>query len=138
MTGLQFSDDQGLEDNSSDADRQGFVICYLNQLEKLVDLIKDRTLRPRDAGLLFALLTFYNPRTGLCHVSATHLAEVMGVRLSEISSGISRLKKNLIAATYVDKVSGQKSILLNPFMFVSGGASKRAFLQTRFMKLVND
>ena len=138
MTDSRFSDLQDLEDKASDSNLTGFVICYTDQVQRFSNLIKEKSLKPKDVAVVFALLSFYNPRTGLCHVTVKHLAESIEGNYTDVSASISRLKKSLVLTTYVDKVSGQKSIFLNPFIFVSGGRSKRGFLQARFMSLVND
>lgn len=138
MTDSRFDDLQDLEDKTSDEKLSGFVMCYTDQMRAMLSRLKARDLKPRDLAVLFALLGFYNPKTGLCHVTVKYLSEVVGANLTDVSGSIGRLKKSLMVATYVDKVSGQRSLFLNPFMFVSGGGPKRAFLQTRFMSLINE
>lgn len=138
MTEFEFCDEvDDFTDSTENPKLEGFVMCYSDQLDRYLSLFKDKSLRPRDSAIVFGLLSFYNPRTGLCHVSVAHLSEVMGASISEVSGGLSRLKKCLMVATYIDKVSKHRSFLLNPFIFVSGGKAKRAFLQTRFKNLVN-
>lgn len=138
MTDSHFSD--GLGEDGFDAGpykMQDFVLCYLDEMKKFLPAFKERRLRPRDAAVLFTLLCFHNPKTGLCHVSVTHLAETLDSHLSDVSSSISRLKKTLLVTTYVDKVSGQRSFLVNPYLFASGGKKKRAFLRVKFTELIN-
>lgn len=138
MTDPHFSD--GLGEAELDAGfykMQDFVLCYLDEMKKFLPAFREKKLRPRDAAILFALFCFHNPKTGLCHVSVAHLAETIGSRVTDISSGLSRLKKALLVTTYINRVSGERSFLLNPYLFASGGKKKRAFLRVKFMELIN-
>jgi hypothetical protein len=116
----------------------GFVMCHVADVYRCGEMLKEKVLKPRDLAVLLVLIGYHNARSGLCHVSLTHLAESIGARLTDVSSCMSRLKKALLVATYVDKKTGQKSYLLNPHVFSAGGKSKRAMLWKTFMTLVNE
>jgi hypothetical protein len=126
------------EDQESGEKFQGFVVSYIKESRTLTNLFKEGGLLSRDFVVIQALVSFYNPRTGLSTVTIKKLSEVIGLSYSLTCASIARLKRNLIVAVYLDRETGAKSLFLNPFMFVSGGASKRAFLQKRFTQLFNE
>lgn len=139
MTDLRFEPIESAGGDNYEKDpTYGFLMCHVADVYQYVEMLKDKVLKPRDFAVLFALISYHNARSGLCHVSATHLAEQTGARLADISSCISRLKKALLVATYVDQKTRQKSYLLNPHVFSSGGKNKRALLWKTFMTLVNE
>jgi hypothetical protein len=139
MTDLEFEPSQNPDGDKYKKDSSyGFVMCHVTDVYSCVDLLREKTLKPRDFAVLFALIGYHNARSGLCHVSLKHLAEHMGANFTDVSSCISRLKKALLVATYVDKRTGQRSYLLNPHVFSAGGKNKRALLWKTFMTLVNE
>jgi hypothetical protein len=139
MTDFNF---EPLETEGQSSERKdpayGFVMCHVADIYRCGELLKEKVLKPRDLAVLVILVGYHNARSGLCHVSLTHLAESMGARLTDVSSCMSRLKKALLVATYVDKKTGQRSYLLNPHVFSAGGKSKRVMLWKTFMTLVNE
>lgn len=142
MTDLGFCDfsgeegeDEGQEEGAND---ESFAITHISGLDLLIDPVLNKRIMARDLSVLLFILRFYNVKAGRCFVTTAHLSKVTGMADSMIRASIAKLKKELLLATRVDKRTGAKSFMINPYVFSSGSRSKRALLVKTFVALVND
>jgi DNA-binding MarR family transcriptional regulator len=104
--------------NTTDAAR--FLMLQLRDLERLVSLLGKRTLKPRDAGVVFALMCHTDTYSGRIFATAAQLAEDLQITESEARAAIGRLKKQHLLRQVADRMSGRKYYLLNPWVVQSG------------------
>jgi DNA-binding MarR family transcriptional regulator len=101
-------------------DTARFVMLQLRDLERVVTLLGQRKLRPRDAGVMFALMSHTDTYNGRIYVTAERLAEDLQVNPSEIRAAIGRLKREHVLRLVVEKGTGRRFYLLNPWVVQSG------------------
>lgn len=95
-------------------------MLQLRDLEKVVTLLGERKLRPRDAGVLLAFMRHTDTRTNRIHVTADQLALDLQANPSEIRSAIGRLKREHLLRLVVERATGRRYYLLNPWVVQSG------------------
>jgi DNA-binding MarR family transcriptional regulator len=95
-------------------------MLQLKDLEKLVELLGQRALKPRDAGVVFALMCHTDTFSGRIHATAAQVAEDLQITESEARAAIGRLKQQHLLRQIADRRSGRKYYLLNPWVVQSG------------------
>lgn len=138
MTDLDFCGFPGEEGQDESAADESFAIAYISGLDLLIDPVLNKRIVARDLSVLLFILRFYNVKAGRCFVTTAHLSEITGMADSMIRASIASLKRELLLATHVDKRTGAKSFMINPYVFSSGSKSKRGLLVKTFTSLVND
>ena len=86
----------------------------------VVQRISERKLQPRDAALFLALMNHTDTFSGRIYVTADQLAEDLRVTPSEARAGIGRLKREHMMRLIVEKGTGRRYYLLNPWVVQSG------------------
>lgn len=138
-----FSRDEGEQGGEQGGEEEGivdesFAITHISGLDLLIEPVLNKRLKPRDLAVLLFILRFYNVRAGRCFVTIAHLSKVTGISDSMIRTSMATLKKELLLTTHVDRRTGAKSFMINPYVFSSGSRSKRALLIKTFVGLVNN
>jgi len=124
---MQISDD----DKHSD-----FAFFHLIESKKLIQLLKDRKLQPRDFAVLFVIMTQCDVKTGEIRFMIKTLSQQMDMNPTSFSNSLKRLKENFLIATVV-KHSGDKYYLINPYLFSVGRRQKWGHLLKTFTEAVN-
>ena len=109
-------------------------MLQLNDLEGVIDLMGKRKLRPRDAGVMLALMKHTDVRTGRIHVTAEQIAFDLQANPSEIRSAMARLKKELLLRLIVEKGTGKRYYLLNPWVVQSGSGPAIGLAMKQFQE----
>ena len=95
-------------------------MLQLKDLERLVSLLGQRSLRPRDAGVVFALMCHTDTYSGRIFVTASQLAMDLQITESEARAAIGRLKKEHLLRLIQERNTGKRYYLLNPWLVQSG------------------
>lgn len=95
-------------------------MLQMNDLTRLIGLLADRQLQPRDAGVVLALMACTDSFTGRIHTTAFHLAELLKTNESEVRSALGRLKKQHLLRLIKEPKTGHRYYLLNPWLVQSG------------------
>jgi predicted transcriptional regulator len=95
-------------------------MLQMNDLTRLIGLLADRQLQPRDTRVLLALMSCIDSYTGRIHTTAFHLAELLKTNESEIRSAIGRLKKQHLLRLIKEPRSGKRYYLINPWLVQAG------------------
>ena len=95
-------------------------MLMLRDLEGVVQHLGRRTLKPRDAGVLLALLAHTDTYTGRIYVTADLIAEDLQSNPSEVRAAMARLKKEHLLRLVVEKGTGRRFYLVNPHVVQSG------------------
>jgi hypothetical protein len=117
---------------SRDDGDEGFVMVHQRDLDSTIALLGERRLELRDAAVFLVLLNYVNWRSGRSHVSVTYIAERLNVKLPVAVSAISRLRKENLIAKVVDRKTGERYFLINPFLASVGGPQRRGHLWSQF------
>ena len=96
------------------------VMLQDTALPSLVRRISERKLLARDAAIYLALMAHTDTMTGRIFVTADQLAEDLACKPSEVRAGIARLKREHELRQIVEKGTGKKYYLLNPWSVQSG------------------
>lgn len=110
---------------------RGFGLFHVTECEKLIQLVKDKTLNQRDVSVLFAIMSKINTKTGKAKFLVKNLAAEFGVNMTSISASISRLKKAALIATFTE-YSGEKYYLVNPYIFSVGTRQRWGLFVQKF------
>ena len=106
-----------------------FGVHYHQELGRIAELLrskeKPRPLLPVDVAVLLQVVHYVNWSTGKSRVSQVQLAEDLGVPESSISLSLKRLRNQLLLVRGQDKVSRERFMIPDPYMFVSGKEPKR-------------
>lgn len=95
-------------------------MLQLKDLERVISLLGDRRLKPRDAGVFVALMRHTDTFTSRIHVTADQIAMDLQINPSETRAAIGRLKREHLLRLIVEKGTGRRYYLLNPWMVQSG------------------
>ena len=121
---------------SDDNKHSDFALFHLIESKKLVKLVKNRELQPRDFAVLFAIMTQCDVKTGEIRFMVKTLSEQINMNPTSFSNSLKRLKANFLVATIV-KHSGDKYYLINPYLFSVGRRQKWGHLLKTFTEAVN-
>ena len=95
-------------------------------------LMRDPDLQPRDVAILLCLIGEMDPGTGRVNLATSELAKLCGVRQSNVSLSLSRLKKKLLVINRRDKATKGFYMLVNPDFASVGGNRTRAIAAKQF------
>jgi hypothetical protein len=118
--------------NPKEGGHEEFLMVHRRDLDSVIDLVKDRRLELRDMAVFNALMAEMEVASGKVKVSATYLADRLGVKLPVCISSLSRLRKELLVSKVRDKRSGSTYFLLNPYVASVGGPQRRGHLWQQF------
>ena len=99
-------------------------------------LLKQRVLLPRDLAVLYCMVEMMNPRSGRIEIKKTALAEQVGMRLSDISNTLKRLRDSWIVVQQKDPDTGGMYYLICPEYVSVGSDQKRAYLGAQFAEVM--
>jgi len=111
-----------------------FVMLQLKDLEKVVVLLGERKLKPRDAGVFIALMRHTDTFTNRIHVTADQLAEDQQVNPSEVRAALGRLKREHLLRLIQEKGTGRRYYLLNPWVVQSGRSAAIGLAMKQFQE----
>jgi hypothetical protein len=104
------------------------------ELEAVIDALRTRRLQLRDLATVMALMANTNWRSGRIRITATYLAQQMGVRLDDCVSSLSRLKKEMVAVRIREPKTGDTYFVLNPDVISVGSEDRRQHLRRQFQE----
>jgi hypothetical protein len=113
-----------------------FAIFHLIESKKLLELLENRKLQPRDFAVLFAIMTQCNAKTGEIRFMVKTLSQQINMNSTSFSNSLKRLKDNFLIVT-VTNHSGDKFYLINPYFFSVGRRQKWGHLLNMFAAAVN-
>lgn len=71
------------------------------EARRVVELMAERKLQPRDAAVLTAVMVFMSPRTYSTTVTCQHIADVLKMHRPHVSASVTRLAKTgVLVRTY--------------------------------------
>jgi hypothetical protein len=120
--------------NPKEGGHEEFLMVHKRDLDSVIDLVKARKLELRDMAVFNALMAEMEVASGKVKVSATYLAERLGVKLPVCVSSLTRLRKELLISKVRDKRSGSTYFLLNPYVASVGGPQRRGHLWQQFQE----
>lgn len=111
---------------------RGFALFHVTDCEKVIQLVKDRTLLQRDVAVLFAIMSKIDTRTARARFLVKNLAIEFNVQSSSISASLSRLKKAMLIATFME-YNGDKYYMVNPHLFSVGTKQRWGLYLKKFV-----
>jgi hypothetical protein len=84
-------------------------------------------LHPKDLTVLFTYLRFLEWRTGRVRCSLDKLAEILERKKSTLYSSIKRLKENKVIVPTIDKMTGERVLIINPRLVRASGGRSRGY-----------
>jgi hypothetical protein len=114
--------------------REDFLMTHRPELEAVIDALRTRRLQLRDLATVMALMANTNWRSGRIRITATYLAQQMGVRLDDCVSSLSRLKKEMVAVRIREPKTGDTYFVLNPDVISVGSEERRQLLRRQFQE----
>jgi len=116
----------------TDPEQEDFVMVHKQGQEALIALLAERKLLPRDLAVVWGLLPHLNWRSGRLKVTATFLANQLGMRLPDVTNSLKRLRENLVISKVYDEASGETYYLFNPYYVSAGGVKRRGHARQQF------
>jgi len=110
----------------------GFVMLQLTETEKLLEVFKNKDLKPEDGMVFLALIAHTNRLNGHIRVTADELGESLGRTGKHVSNSLARLTKNHLLRRIKDERGGGSFYALNPWMVECGEGRFRGYLRKRF------
>ena len=95
-------------------------MLQLQDLGGVIALLGQRVLQPRDAGVLLAFMAHTETYSGRIYVTVDRIAEDLQSNPAEVRAAVGRLKKQHLLRLIVEKDTGRKYYLLNPWVVKSG------------------
>lgn len=95
-------------------------MLQLRDLDRIVQLLGERQLKPRDAGVVLALMCHTETYSGRIFATAAQVAEDLQITESEARAAIARLKREHLLRQVSDRRAGRRYYLLNPWIVQSG------------------
>lgn len=102
--------------STQDAGFTGFRLVHSEGMAMVFSALRARRLQPRDSAVLLRLIDCTDYKTGRVHLSAGQMAEDLGFQRTHVSASISRLKRELLLAVKWDKATGNRYLLMNPYL----------------------
>lgn len=100
-----------------DPDQQPFKMVFDDKLTHFLSATRSGDLEPRDGTVLLAIMRHTNWRTSKANITITALARELGQKdASNVSRSVSRLKTLKMVAAGVDRRSGERFLMLNPYL----------------------
>lgn len=87
--------------------------------------------------MLFAMMSLCDPRTARIKFMVKNLADDLGVNPTSISASLSRLKKIMLVAQFVER-NGDKYYMINPYVFSVGRKQRWGLLLQKFLSAFTD
>lgn len=107
-----------------------FVKLFFNELDIVFAQLRFKNIQPRDCVVLLAHVSLTDHRTGRCRATAERISELLDVQPSNVYISVKRLREAQLMVRSVDKRTGEKIYLINPYLF-SGGTPKQRGLQLK-------
>jgi hypothetical protein len=145
MTGLQFwessenSESEGFSEGFESIDFEGneFGFFHFSECKKLIDMVKNRQVRLSDVGVLFALMSLVNMRSGRIKFLVKNMAEELNYTPHAVSLALSRLKKVCLVASFTER-NGDKYYMINPYLFSVGSRQRWGLSIKKFFSAFNE
>jgi len=145
MTGLQFCESsknresESFGDGSQSIHFEGyeFGLFYFSECKKLMDMVKNKEIRLSDVGLLFAIMSLVDMRTGRIKFIVKNLAEELNYTPNSVSLALSRLKKVYLIALFIER-NGDKYYMVNPYLFSVGSRQRWGLSIKKFFSAFNE
>lgn len=91
-------------------------MLQLSDLSGTVELIAQRTLQPRDAAVMFALMSHTSTHSGKISVTSAGLAQDLQMQEADIRASLSRLKRQHLLRLISNRATGERYYRLNPWL----------------------
>jgi hypothetical protein len=121
-TGFDFEPEEGTVNKDA-----GFVSLYRMELGRVIWMVTVGALHPKDLTVLFTYLRFLEWRTGRVRCSLDKLAEILERKKSTLYSSIKRLKENKVIVPTIDKMTGERVLIINPRLVRASGGRSRGY-----------
>lgn len=105
-----------------------FAKVHLKAPTPITQLLKERTLQPRDVATLYCMVESMNPKSGKVHLRPSALAEMTGMKLPNMTNTLKRLRNAMVVVQQKDKDTGGYYYLICPQYVSVGTDKKRAYL----------
>lgn len=106
-------------------------------IEVVLEALVAKALQPRDLAVLMAVMANVNWRVGRANVTQRSIARDLGIRESNCSLSISRLRDAGILARGIDQRSGHAYYLINPRLGWVGSTQRRGHLFQQWDELTH-
>lgn len=87
--------------------------------------------------MLFAMMSLCDPKTARIRFMVKNLADELGVNPTSISASLSRLKKAMLIAQFMEN-NGDKYYMVNPYIFSIGRKQRWGLLVQKFFSAFSD
>lgn len=115
-----------------DASLQGssdrFFKLHIDELHFLLKLIAFKNIEHRDLAVFLAYVSLTEPRSGRCRATALKVAEDLNVTPSTVHRSLKRLREANLIVRYLDKRTGERVLLINPYLLSAGSPQQRGLL----------
>jgi len=110
----------------------GWGMIFVRDVQRILELSKDRVLRPRDSTVLLALIANADWKTGEIHASQEQLANQINMQPSAICSSIKRLSDNHL----VRRIRAERGLAwfyaINPYVVRFGTEKAQGMIWKQF------
>jgi hypothetical protein len=135
--GVISSGSEAFDLGETDFNGYSFGFFHFTECKKLIDMVKNNEIKLGDLGILFALMSLVDPRTGKIKFMVKVVAEKFNYSPNAISLALSRLKKAFLLASFIDK-GGEKYYMINPYLFSVGSRQRWGISIKKFFDVVNE
>lgn len=108
--------------------REKFVLMNSYELEVLIQLVKEGTLKRFDLLVFMTFMTFVDWRSGRCKVKVQKIAEILGQHRCNIYPSIKRFRETRLMFDYEDERTGDRFFIISPYIVYSGKGQARGVL----------
>ena len=110
-----------------------FAKVHLKAPTPIKELLRERVLKPRDVAVLYCMVESMNPRSGRINLRPSAIAQMLGMRLPDITNVLKRLRDVHVMVQQKDYDTGGYYYLICPqYVSVGHGDNKRAYLGHQF------
>lgn len=110
-----------------------FAKVHLKAPTPIKELLRTRTLQPRDVAVLYCMIESINHRSGRIELRPSAIAQMLDMRLPDITNILKRLRNAHVMVQQKDKYTGGYYYLIcNQYVSVGSSDNKRAYLGHQF------
>lgn len=121
--------DPDLDDlDFKDEDGQGFILLYKSGVENLTKMVTEGKLLNRDIIVLLTYIHHADWRNGRCRLTAQKAAEIIGYKVATLQGSVKRLKKANLLVPIRDSKTGERLLIVSPYIVKAGSSQSRGYL----------
>jgi DNA-binding transcriptional ArsR family regulator len=125
-----------VSDGSLQSPSDRFLKLHIDELHFLLKLIAFKNIEHRDLAVFLAYVSLTEPRSGRCRASALKVAEDLNVTPSTVHRSLKRLREANLIVRHLDKRTGERVLLINPYLLSAGSPQQRGLLIKNYSEAI--